>query len=61
MKRQVIRIRTKKDGRTVLNARVKQDVTLAAACELIKNEVDSGYADYGVVTIDGEIYEEMEA
>lgn len=55
-----IRIRTKLNGRTVLNSFAKQGVSVDSVCDLARKEVDSGYADKSIVYVDGVIYEEYE-
>lgn len=47
-------------GKTkMMNA--KPGVTVSEIEEIMKNEVNSGYAVYAAVIVDGEIYAELEA
>ena len=50
-----------KDGEVILHKHARQGVSVEDICEVAENEVYDGYADYARVTVDGEIYMELEA
>ena len=54
-------ILTMKDGEVVLHKHARDGVTLDEVCEIAENEVMDGYADYARVTVNGNIYMELEA
>lgn len=56
-----IRLITMKDGALVLSKKARKGVSVDDICEIAENEVYGGYADYACVTIDDEIYMELEA
>ena len=57
----MIRLLTMKDGKVVMDRKANPRVTIGEVCEIAEHEVMDGYADYARVTIDGEIYIEVEA
>lgn len=50
-----------KDGEVVLYNHARDGVTPDEVCEIAKNEVMDGYADYARVTVNGNVYMELEA
>lgn len=50
-----------KDGEVVLHKHARDGVTLDEVCEIAENEVMDGYADYARVTVNDNIYMELEA
>lgn len=54
-------ILTMKDGEVVMHKYARSGVTVDDVCEIAENEVNDGYADYARVTVDGEIYMELES
>lgn len=56
-----IKLLTMLDGKIVLNKKAKASTTLDEVCEIAESEVYSGFADYARVTVDEEIYMELES
>ena len=54
-------ILTEKNGDVVLHKAFKTGVSIEDACDLAECEVNSGYADYARITVNGEVYMEYEA
>ena len=52
---------TMKDGDVVIHKHARLGVSLEDVCEIAECEVNGGFADYARVTVDGEIYMELEA
>lgn len=61
LKMNSVSILTMKDGEIVLNKKAKANASIEDICEIAECEVNGGYADYARVTVDGEIYMELEA
>ena len=57
----MIRLVTKKDGRTVINNTAKPGVTVSEICEIAENEFYGGYADNVQGIVKGKIYMELES
>ena len=49
------------DGEVVIHKHAKAGVDVMDVCEIAENEVNDGYEDYARVTVDGEVYMELEA
>lgn len=52
---------TMKDGAVVIHKHARPGVSLEDVCEIAGCEVNGGFADYARVTVDGEIYMELDA
>lgn len=57
----MIRLITKKDGKTVMNRQANPTVSIDDILEIAEYEVMGGYADYACVVVDGKVYAEYEA
>lgn len=56
-----IRLLTTMEGEILIDKKARPGVSVKDICEIAENEVYGGYADYARVTINGEIYMELEA
>jgi len=50
-----------KDGDVVIHKHARPGILLEDVCEIAECEVNGGFADYARVTVDGEIYMELDA
>lgn len=57
----LIQLKTKAQDGSERTRRAKPDVTIAEVEEIAEKEVESGYAVYAAVLVDGKIYSELEA
>lgn len=57
----MIKLFALRDEKIVWNYKANDDVTLDKVCEIAEKMMESGYATYVQVTVDDEIYMELEA